>query len=105
MAYVPCEWYYENILGDSCNNKCDECFGDKDIRICKGDFEVVGEMLEKITIKKGSWWSLIFINDDHVLLDGLDGHQLRLKRYLFDSNFQSFIYNKEVEPQESEDKE
>jgi hypothetical protein len=47
---------------------------------------------------------LIFINDDHVLLDGLNGHQLRLKQYLFDSNFQSFIYNKEVEPQESEDK-
>lgn len=102
MAYVPCEWYYENILGDNCNNKCDECFGNKDVRICKRDFEVVGEMLEKITIKNDSWWSLIFINDDHVLLDGLDGHHLRLKRDLFDSNFENFIYNKGVEPQESE---
>ena len=92
MAYVPCEWYYENILGDSCNNKCDECFGDTDVRICKEDFEVPGEMLETITIKKGSWWSLIFMNDDHVLLDGLDGHQLRLKRDLFDLYFENFVY-------------
>lgn len=97
MAYVPCEWYYENILGDSCNNKCDECFGDKDVRICKEDFEVVGEMLEIITIKKGSWWSLIFMNDDHVLLDNLDERQLTLKRDLFEQYFENFIYSESEE--------
>ena len=25
------EWYYENVLGDCCNNKCDECFGNNRI--------------------------------------------------------------------------
>lgn len=49
-------------------------------------------MLEKITIKKGSWWSLVFINNDHVLLDDLAGQQLTLKRDLFDSYFESYIY-------------
>ena len=98
MAFVPCEWYYEHILGDNCNNKCDECFGDKDIRVCKEDFEVSGEtILDKVTIEKGTWWSLIFINDDHVLLDGLDEHQLTLKRDLFDLYFESFIYRESEE--------
>lgn len=93
MAYVPCEWYYENILGDSCNNKCNECFGNKDIYICKLSFEVTGDMLEMVTIEKNSWWELIFINDDHVLLGGTNNYRLRLKRDFFDSNFESFIYN------------
>ncbi len=95
MAYVPCEWYYEHILGDSCDNKCDECFGGKDIRVCNKDFVVTGEtLLDSVTIEKGSWWELRFINNDHVLLYGTDNHELRLKRDFFDSNFESFIYNK-----------
>ena len=85
------------MLGDNCNNKCNECFGDKDVHICKEDFEVVGEMLEIMTIKKGSWWSLIFINNDHVLLDGLDGYQLTLKRDLFDLHFDNFVYGTKTE--------
>ena len=98
MANVPCEWYYENILGSSCDNKCNECFGDKDIYICKSSFEVTGDMLEIIVIEKNSWWELIFINNDHVLL-GADNRRLRLKRDFFDSNFESFIYN-EIESEE-----
>lgn len=94
MAYVPCEWYYENILGDKCNNKCDECFGDKDIYICKLSFEVTGYMLELILIEKNSWWELKFINNDHVLLRGTNHLELSLKRDDFDSHFESFIYNK-----------
>lgn len=94
MAYVPCEWYYENILGDSCNNECDECFGDKDIYICKSSFEVIGDMLEIVLIEKDSWWELKFINNDHVLLCGTNNHELRLKRDFFDQHFKSFIYNK-----------
>jgi hypothetical protein len=93
MAFVPCEWFYEYMLGDNCDNKCNECFGDKDVRICKEDFEVVGEMLAVITIEKGSWWSVVFMNYDHVLLDGLDGHQLRLKRDLFERYFENFVYD------------
>ena len=101
MAFVPCDWFYEHMLGDNCNNKCDECFGDKDIRICKKDFEVVGEMLEIITIKKGSWWSVVFMNHDHVLLDGLDGYQLTLKRDLFDLYFDNFVYGAKVESEDT----
>lgn len=33
MVFVPCEWYYEHVLGDSCDNNCDTCFGNKDVRI------------------------------------------------------------------------
>ena len=96
MAYVPCEWYYEHELGDSCDNKCDECFGNTDVRICKEDFEVIGEtILDEITIEKGSWWSLIFMNNDHVLLKGIDGHELRLKRDLFDLYFDNFVYTED----------
>ena len=94
MALVPCDWYYENILGDNCNNKCRECFGDEDVRICKEDFEVevVGGFPETLTVKKGSWWSLIFINDDHVLLDAFKGYKISLNRDLFDLYFENFIY-------------
>ena len=94
MAYVPCEWYYEHILGDNCDNKCEECFGDKDIRVCNKDFVVIGEtLLDSVTIEKGSWWELRFLNSDHALLLGCDSRELRLKRELFDSNFDNFIYN------------
>lgn len=92
MAFVPCEWFYEYMLGDNCDNKCDECFGDKDVRICKEDFKVVG--VSMITIEKGSWWAVAFMNDDHVLLDSLDGHQLTLKRDLFNLYFENFVYGK-----------
>lgn len=94
MAYVPCEWYYENILGDSCNNKCNECFGDKDIYICKSSFEVIGYMLETFLIEEDSWWELKFINNDHVLLCGTNHLELSLKRDEFYSYFESFIYSK-----------
>lgn len=94
MAYVPCDWFYENVLGDSCNGKCEDCFGDKDIRICIQDFEVVGEtILDKVIIEKGSWWECRFENEDHVLLFGCDNHELRLCRELYDKNFKHFIYN------------
>jgi len=92
MAYIPCDWYYEHMLGDNCNNKCDECFGNKDVRICKEDFEVVGDMLEIVTIEKGSWWELIFLNHDHALLSNLIGRELYLKRDLFDLYFENFVY-------------
>jgi len=94
MAFVPCEWYYENMLGDSCDNNCDECFGDKNIYICKASFEVTGDMLEMVSIEQNSWWELKFMNNDHVLLYGTNNHELRIKRNLFDSHFESFIYNK-----------
>lgn len=92
MGYVSCTWYYEHMLGDNCNNKCEECFGDRDIYICKKDFEVVGDLLEIITIKKDSWWELKFLNHDHALLSDLTGRDLYIKRNIFDMDFESFIY-------------
>lgn len=99
MAYVPCDWYYENILGDNCDVKCDECFGDKDVYICKKDFDVVGDLLEMVTIEKDSWWALKFLNHDHALLSNLIGRELHLKRDLFDLYFKSFVYG-EMESEE-----
>lgn len=94
MAYVPCDWYYENVLGDNCNGQCEKCFGDKDIRICIQNFNVVGEtILDEVVIKKGSWWECRFENDDHVLLICYDDYELRLSRGLYDKNFKHFIYN------------
>ena len=93
MAYVPCVWWYEHMLGDNCDNNCDECFGDKNVYICKSSFEVTGDMLETVTIEEGSWWELKFENNDHVLLCGIDDHELRIKRDLFDLNFESFVYD------------
>lgn len=94
MAYIPCEWYYENKLGDNCDTDCKKCFGDKDIRICKKDFEVVGDLLETVTIKKGSWWALIFLNHDHALLSDLNGQDLYIKLELFNLYFDNFVYYK-----------
>lgn len=92
MAFVPCDWFYEYMLGDNCDNKCDECFGDTDVRICRKDFTVIGKTLEIITIEEGSWWSVVFMNHDHVLLDGLNGYRLSLKRNQFDLYFENFVY-------------
>lgn len=98
MAFVPCGWYYENILGDNCDNKCNECLGDKDVYICKIDFEVTGDYLEEITIEKDSLWELVFINNDHALLRDPDiNRELSLKRDLFDSYFEDFFYTESEE--------
>ena len=51
MTFVPCEWYYEHILGDNCNNDCNNCFGDKDIRICVNYFH---DGLECVLHKKNN---------------------------------------------------
>ena len=99
MGYVHCEWYYEHILGDTCNNKCNECFGDKDIYVCKSSFEVTGDKLEMVLIEEDSWWHLGFINNEHVLLYDTNNYELRLKRDLFDSHFESY------DEAESEDQE
>lgn len=105
MANVPCEWYYENMLGDNCNNDCSKCFGNKDVWICKEDFEVTGNyedtgvLLGKVTIKKGSWWALKFMNLDHVLLSDLKGRNLYMRRDLFDSRFKDYDYG-ETESEE-----
>lgn len=61
-----------------------------DIYICKQDINVTGKMLETIQIKKDSIWYLIFINDDHVLLESLYECNLTLKRDLFDLYFKKF---------------
>ena len=94
MATVDCEWYYENVLGDNCNKDCSKCFGNKDDWVCKEDFEDTGDMLKKVTIKKGSWWALKFMNQDHALLSGLKGRNLYMRRDLFDSRFKDYFYDR-----------
>lgn len=85
--WIPCETYYENYLGDCCSGKCDNCPGDKEIYECTEDFEVSGEtVLDTVKIKKGQWFWIQFINEDHVLLNDGDG-LLRLKRDLFEKFF------------------
>ena len=92
MTFVPCEWYYEHILGDNCNNDCNNCFGDKDIRICVNDFQVVEEsVLHKKIINKGSLWACKFENDDHLVLENVNGKELIISRKLYDKNFKDYI--------------
>lgn len=91
MAFVPCKWYCENILGDNCNNNCDNCFGRKDIRICVNDFHVVGEsVLHQELISKDSLWACKFENNDHVVLEDENGTQLNISRKLYDKNFKDY---------------
>jgi hypothetical protein len=92
MTFVPCEWYYEHILGDNCNNDCNNCFGDKDIRICVNDFQVVEEsVLHKKIINKGSLWACKFENDTHLVLENVNGKELIISRKLYDKNFKDYI--------------
>lgn len=87
--YMSCETYYEHYLGDNCDNKCDRCFGDKEIYICTQDFKVSGEtILDEVTIKKGEWFWIHFINEDHVILKDPTGNFLRLNDMeIFKNNF------------------
>ncbi|MFR2765488.1 MAG: hypothetical protein ACLTF6_01750 [Clostridium sp.] len=92
MAFVSCEWYYEHMLGDSCDNNCDTCFGNKDVRVCVDDFDVPGETLfDRVMISKGSWWFCRFENDDHLLLDNCKGKGLRISKKSYDKHFKDFI--------------
>lgn len=91
MAFVPCDWYYENILGDNCNNNCENCFVGKDIRICVNDFYVVGEsVLHKELINKDSLWACKFENSDHVVLVDENGTHLTISRKLYNKNFKDY---------------
>lgn len=87
---ISCEEYYEKYLGDSCNNKCENCFAEKEIYIVKEEFEVCGEsVIHKVNIPKGSWWWIMFENTTHVCLTQGDGKELRIIKEMFDKYFYS----------------
>lgn len=97
MAFVPCEWYYEHILGDTCNNDCDNCFGGKDIRICVNTFQVIGEsVLHKTLINKDSLWACKFENNDHLVLEDENGKELSISRKSYDKNFKDYIIETDI---------
>ena len=92
MAFVTCEQYYEHILRDNCNNDCSNCFGNKDIRICVNDLQVIGEsVLHKKIINKGSLWVCKFENNEHLVLEDVNGKELTISRRLYDKNFKDYI--------------
>ena len=87
--YITCEEYYENYLGDWCNNKCEDCFADKEIYICKENFEVTGNtLLDKVVIEKGSWWWKVYENKTHVALTCDGKHRLHIIREIFEKHFE-----------------
>lgn len=102
--FVPCEWYYEYILGDNCNNQCEKCFGNKDIRICTKDFELrKNNSLDKFIVKKGSWWVCKFENEEHILL--WDGGNIELTlstAHPHHKDFENFNYQEELRGGENE---
>lgn len=88
MAFIPCDEYYEYILGDNCDNDCAHCLGNKDIRICIHDFQIVGEsVLHTKKVDKNTAWACKFESDDHLILDDLYGNELYISKKLYDKNF------------------
>ena len=88
MRYISCEDYYENYLGDWCNNKCEECFGDKEIYKCIETFEVCGKtLLDKVTIEKGEEYWIRYETNTHIGLYRGDDHILHIIKELFEKYF------------------
>lgn len=90
MFYLSCEEYYTNYLGDNCNNKCEECCGNKEIYVVKKDFEIpTYSVLQKDVIKKGSWYWIKHENPKNgdKLLIGQDGTRLHITNECFNLNF------------------
>ena len=65
--YITCEEYYEKYLGDNCDNKCHECPGNREIYICKENFNA-GTELTPCIIKKGSWWWISHERKEYIRL-------------------------------------
>ena len=85
---ISCEDYYENYLGDWCNNKCDKCFADKELYVVQETFEVCGDtLLDKVAIEKGSWFWIKSKNNTHVILDNGGDRLLYLVHDLFEKYF------------------
>lgn len=70
--WMPCVRWYEEYLGDSCNNDCENCYGDKMHVFAKDDFSITGEMLSEVKIKKGERFWIYSETIDRVLLKGND---------------------------------
>ncbi len=88
MRYISCEEYYENYLGDWCNNKCEKCFGDKEVYECIETFEICGKtVLDKITIEKREWYWIEYENDTIVTLCN-GSSTLYLSKELFKKYFE-----------------
>lgn len=86
--FISCETYYEQYLGDLCDKKCEQCFGDKEIYVCKENFFVTGEIiLDKVKIEKGSWFWIKFENDSHVCLECGDDKELLITHEIFNKYF------------------
>lgn len=85
---IPCADYYEQYLLDNCNNDCEKCFADKDVAICKRDFYVTGDtILNNVEVANGTIFRVLFLGDEHVRLEAVDGKRLIVSRRRFSENF------------------
>ena len=86
--FIRCDEYYEKYLGDSCDNKCDECFAETTIYINKRDLYLEGEtMLSEVKVKKGTWWRELFRNNTHIVLETRDGKSWYISHDIFKKHF------------------
>lgn len=53
---IPCDEYYEHVLGDSCDNDCEYCYADKELVFAKKAFDLphFDCILDTTHIKKGT---------------------------------------------------
>lgn len=91
--YISCEDYYSKYLGDTCDNKCDECFAGKTIYINNRDLYLPPKDFiagTEVKVAKGTWWRELFRNDfnKYICLENIYGDGWYISYKLFDECFE-----------------
>lgn len=87
---IPCDEYYEHVLGDSCDNDCEYCYADKELVFAKKAFDLphFDCILDTTHIKKGTGFFIWSENAKKVILSaGQKGHFLTFQRPYFEELF------------------
>lgn len=96
---MKCRTWYEDYLGDCCNNDCEHCYGDKENIFAKDDFEITDKNLNPIKIYKGErFWIHSETKDNVIVMDDscLD-HCYTFRKDFFNKHFSYNEINTEEE--------
>jgi hypothetical protein len=88
--YITCEEYYTRHLGDTCNNKCEECFAEKTLYINNQDLYLLDDWGNEVKVEKGTLWRELFRNDfaKHIVLENKNGKSWYISYKMFDECFE-----------------
>ena len=96
--WMSCETWYEDYLGDCCNNDCAHCYGDKENIFAKDNFKIIPDSLnDPIRVHTGERFWIHDETDEKITItdDRYTDFSFTVTRDFFKKHFSYSEINKE----------